>query len=701
VTRFDLLKNPGVYVTDDSSLENAGSGYVLVRDSDAVIDVSAGKALTLNVGTQTDNRSDTSGKGLVKMGGGEIVANRLLQHSGSTIVSNGTLSVGYTSSTRVGLGWKVAGGATLKVKGGCSLAVPSLELESGATLALPAANAAPLSATNEVSLSGVRLSLDGASDLSLGKAYPVLSSTGGFTGVSSVVTDGLPMLADGLEWVAVEEGGTLCAKVRAIVRTLDIPAGTVVSLSDIPPSIETVTGEGTVYCGATLPDASLGWTSADWKGTLVFEGLVSGNGTKDFNLAPYGNSLSRVLMRNCSIFYFSTTASFAGTLVLEGNDALRLGDNGYSDYYAVFGALEGDGTISAVSRHWQAYVFSMATNYTGSISIGAGNYGTSMNGRRIVFGVASSASDIPSQYASITVKPGATASIGGGATWQAYHGVEIGGTLLVKGAGSTLSCDTSAAMGLKLDDGATLQFETSDAKLAFAKAPQFAAGTVNVAFASGVAPTNGMFLATWPEGSAPAGDFAFADSALASRWTLEKAATGLVVEKAPLPAKVRASITVLNGDWVEDSFECDLPTAWATNYYPSLDTVDAVAAKYDETAANGARVWQCYMLGLDPTNSSSQVSLSMAVEGKKIHFTVQGLGETHALGGINVYWYMKTSTNLVTDASFSKTRESANGLSPAFSVHDMPDKPTGRESEPVADTLFYKISVSFVAETAL
>lgn len=695
--RLDWMYGTTISATADSSIvENGSDGYVWIRFADATVDVADGATLTLDVPITTGY--DTVNYGFVKTGGGELAANRPMSHTGATVISNGTLSVGYVSSTRVGLGWTVKNGATLKLKSGCALAVPTLALESGATLAVSATNAAPLSATNEVNLSGVRLLLDGASDLSLGKAYPVLSSTGGFTGVSGVVTDGLPMLADGLEWVAVEEGGTICAKVRATVRTLDIPAGTVVNLSDIPASIETVTGEGTVYCGATLPDASLGWTSVEWKGTIVLEGLVSGNGTKDFDLAPYGNSLSRVLMRNCSIFYFSTTASFAGTLVLDGNDALRLGDNGYSDYYAVFGALEGDGTISAVSRHWQAYVFNMATNYTGSISIGAGNYGTSMNGRRIVFGVASSASDIPSQYASITVKAGATASIGSNATWQAYHGVEIAGTLLVKGAGATLDCNASAAMGLKLDDGATLRFETADAKLAFAKAPQFSAGTVGVAFASGVAPTNGMVLATWPDGSAPAGGFAFSDTALAERWILSKTTTGLVVENAPLPATVKAAITIQyyeGGVPKEKTVDVELPTGWATNYYPSLDTVVAVAAKYDGIAENGARVWQCYMLGLDPTNAESGVSLSMTVGDGKIAFAVKGLGETHAISGVDVFWAMKTSTNLVTDADFTKTRESATGLSPTFTVHDMPDKPTNSSAAEPVDTLFYRLKATF------
>ena len=73
--------------------------------------------------------------------------------------------------------------------------------------------------------------------------------------------------------------------------------------------------------------------------------------------------------------------------------------------------------------------------------------------------------------------------------------------LIVKGANATLDCNTSAAMGLKLDDGATFRFDVTDASLVFVKAPQFASGTVNIAFASGVAPTNGMVLVRWPDGS--------------------------------------------------------------------------------------------------------------------------------------------------------------------------------------------------------
>ena len=140
-----------------------------------------------------------------------------------------------------------------------------------------------------------------------------------------------------------------------------------------------------------------------------------------------------------------------------------------------------------------------------------------------------------------------------------------------------------------------------------------------------------------------------------------------------------------------------LPTAWVTNYYPSLDTPEAVAAKYNETAANGATVWQCYMLGLDPTNAASTVSLSMTVAGNEIRFAVDGLGETHALDGIQVQWALNTSTNLVTDTEFSMRRDYSEGLVPAFPAHPMPDKPTASATQTV-DKLFYKLTVSFIAE---
>ena len=705
--RLDWMNGTTISATDDSSIvENGSGGYVLIRNADATVDVSAGATLTLDVPITTG--ANTANYGFVKTGGGELLANRSMSYTGATVISNGTVSIGYSLSTRVGLGWSVASGATLKLKDGCSLAVPTLTLESGATLALSATNAAPLSATNNVSVAGVTIELSNATNLSVGASYPLLTSEGGISGVENVDGTRLPALASGLEWQMVVVNDTLYAKVVAGVVQFVVARGETVNLSDIPATVTSVIGEGTIYCGAMLPDASLGWTNAYWRGTLVFEGLVAGGATQNFQFELYGNANSKILLRNCSISYLkNNNATFSGTLVLEqdndGHVALTTID-GYSGKYNIFGALEGNGAMSFATSQRQGYVFETATNYSGSISIDAKNNSGILGGRYIIFGTIASESELPANTnsATITVKPGATASIGGGATWFAYHGVDIAGTLLVKGANATLDCNASAAMGLKLGDGATLRFETADASLAFAKAPTFASGTNYIAFAGGVVPTNGMVLVRWPDGSAPAGDFVFADASVANEFALDKTSTGLVVKAAPLPAQVPVSITLRYwnddaGRFEDRAFDFNLPAAWATNYYPSLDTAEAVSAKYTDTAANGATVWQCYMLGLDPTNQASKVSLAMTVEGNTIRFAVNGLGETHAIAGIGVNWAMKTSTNLVTDAGFTKTRETANGLSPTFADHPMPDKPTPYASD-TSGTLFYKVNVSFVAE---
>ena len=388
-----------------------------------------------------------------------------------------------------------------------------------------------------------------------------------------------------------------------------------------------------------------------------------------------------------------------GTLLLDGGTAFCTRD-GYSSTYNVFGALEGTGSMSFTGKPKQGYVFNVATNFYGSMEVAAALNGSVMEGRRVVFGEISEASGLPSQSATITVKAGAEASIGSNATWNAHHGVEVAGTLIVKGAWSTLDCNDGAAMGLELADGSTLRFDAADAKLTFAKAPHLAAGaTSHVAFAAGVSPHAGMVLAAWPEGAAPAGEFAFADAEVSKDWALSKTATGLVVKRAPLPDNVSARITVRhwNGSaYVDEALPFDLPTGWVTNYFPSLDSRDAVAAKYGETAANGAAVWQCYMLGLDPTNAESRVSLAMTVVGGKLRFAVEGLGETHEIAGISVSWSLKTSTDLASDPGFSNSREYKTGLPPIFDEHPIPDVP--KMGAQTVDTLFYKVTATFVAD---
>ena len=225
--RLDLMNNPGVYVTDSSSVEDIYGGYILIRDSDASIDVAAGKTLTLGLGTRTDGRSDTAGHGMVKRGGGTLAANVELRHSGVTDVKEGVFAVGYSSGGTYGLGWAVADGATLRIASGCSLSVPSLALAGGATLEVPAASSAPVSAAGQVDLSGVRLALCGVVDLAEGRSYPILAA-GGFAGVSDAESSGLPELPAGLKWHVEESGGTLFVRI--------VPTG------ERPPSVDILVG---------------------------------------------------------------------------------------------------------------------------------------------------------------------------------------------------------------------------------------------------------------------------------------------------------------------------------------------------------------------------------------------------------------------------------------------------------------------------
>lgn len=668
--RLDWMYGTTISATADSSISmNGGDGYVWIRFADATVDVSDGATLTLDVPITTGY--NTKDFGFVKTGRGELLANKTLSHTGATVVSNGTLSVGYVSSARVGLGWTVKNGATLKVKGGCALAVPALALEGGATLTLPATNTAPLSATNEVSLSGVRLSLDGADDLSGGKSYPVLSSTGGFAGVSGIVTDDLPELAAGNVWEPEVEGETLYVKVAE--RVLDIPMGETVILSDVPSTVMSVTGEGTLLCnGSGITSDRLaalrGYVAnGRWNGTVAFTNYAATTLALDW----YGGASSTVRLTGVSGYpgasgntniYFHTTVELADGA--DGKPAWTL-NNGFSSDCTFIDRMRGDGTFKSTlspSRTYirQGLVVADASGFTGSLDI---------VGTQFTFGSTARKND-SSQTGTIYVDTGY--AVTNAASWKA-DGLVVNGELVKKG---TLTIANSVVFG----DGASFVVDSLPASGAVLTSKAI---TTNGVLSVAVMNDSRSYIATIVDNG---------DSTVS-----------LVFEKAPLPANVNASITVRYwGDdgWEDRKLAFDLPTAWIANYYPTLETVEAVAAKYDEDAANGAKVWQCYMLGLDPTDAASNVSLSMSVVGNEIRFAVEGLGETRALDGIKVYWYMKTSTNLVSDASFSKTRDSAQGLSPKFSAHPMPDKPTSA-SAATADTLFYKISVSFVAETAL
>ena len=330
--------------------------------------------------------------------------------------------------------------------------------------------------------------------------------------------------------------------------------------------------------------------------------------------------------------------------------------------------MRGDGTLKSTlspssTYVRQGFVVADASGFTGSLDI---------VGTQFTFGSTARNND-SSQTGTIYVDAGY--SVTNAASWKA-PGLVVNGELVKKG---TLTIANSVVFG----NGASFVVDSLSAG--------------GVVLTSKAITTNGVLSVR------VMGDNR---SYVANVVDNGDSTVSLVFEKAPLPAKVRASITARywgDGGWEDRKLNFELPTAWITNYYPTLETVEAVAAKYDEAAANGAKVWQCYMLGLDPTDAASAVSLSMTVVGNEIRFAVEGLGETHALDGIEVQWRMKTSTNLVADAAFSNAREYKTGLSPVFGTHSIPDTPTDPNvdsSAKPADALFYKITVTFVAEDA-
>ena len=420
--------------------------------------------------------------------------------------------------------------------------------------------------------------------------------------------------------------------VDGISTVLNIPYGTSTNLSDVGSDIETITGDGTLVCDATLPTKGYGLTSETWTGTVAFRNFNNENVAKDFQAEKYGNAQSKVQFTNCKIPYLkNNNATFAGTVVLDGDSALTVKD-GYSDSYSIFGALEGNGTMTFLGNPKQWYVFNTATNFTGSIDVQHGWYGGNVaQGRRVVFGTTASTQDLPTQSASITVKSGAEAAIGANATWYAYHGVEIAGTLVVKGADATLSCHSAGAMGVKLTGGATLRFDSADAVLTCLTNFSFSSGTVSVAFANGIMPYGRQVLVRWPDGSpAPAGDFAFADSTLAANWDLCKTSTGLVV-KPKNRFDVPGTDSYIEYDSALESWLDD------ENFWMYEDVM-TWQEFMEERGTNGYLNWQNYILGLSASDPLAKIraTISFDSQGNVVISVADSIPRAPTVAGVNV-----------------------------------------------------------------
>ena len=359
--RLDLMGNPGVYARDDSSIENNGGGYILIRDSDSEINVSEGKSLTLNVGTQTDNRSDTSGWGMIKRGKGTIAANAELKHSGVTDIEEGTIEVGYSSgSTAYGLGWIVASNSTLRVKSGCTLKVPLLTLDPTSIISLPAATSAPLVVNGNVDLTDVRISIQAGGDLSLGASYPLVSATGDMSGVKSLVRESWPKPGTGLGWKVMVVNGTLTASIVNAANadpTLDF----ITNISDLRPALPsdaTMTDAG----GLKLASSPIAFDNLNEIAVSITLDVTLGEPTAEERTIcswKIGNNIVRCVLTNGVIdCFYDNSSHFANSAqsikLSPGRHTINIGYKSLSDdtYGGTFVYADGQLAYRAAALRW-------------------------------------------------------------------------------------------------------------------------------------------------------------------------------------------------------------------------------------------------------------------------------------------------------------------------------------------------------------
>ena len=424
-----------------------------------------------------------------------------------------------------------------------------------------------------------------------------------------------------------------------------------------------VTGGGTTVFRSLDSANSLIWTSGAWTGTVALTNVSA----KTLAIDAYGNANSTVRLTGVSGYPGSsgnTNITFGTTVELvDGADGSRAWtiDNGYSSDTTTIYALKGSGTLKTTKSPSGTYIAQGitvrdASGFTGSLDI---------VGTQLTFG---STIRKGGSMTSGAIYVDAGQSVTNFASWSVSNLV-VNGELVKKG---TLSVPTSVTFG----DGASFVVDALPAD--------------GVVLASGAITTNGALSVS-----------VLGDANPYVTEVVDNGATkALVVRLAPLPETVTAAISLRyfgEDGWEDRVVNVELPSAWVKSHYPALDTAAAVAAKYGDTAANGAAVWQCYMLGLDPTDADSDVSLSMTCEGGKLRFSVEGLGETHEIDGVVVRWYLKTTTDLTAGLGFPNMRETTTGLSPEFAEHDIPDSPRFDSSDK-SDCLFYKLSVSFVSE---
>lgn len=419
---------------------------------------------------------------------------------------------------------------------------------------------------------------------------------------------------------------------------LRIGEGESVNLGDVGETIDSIVGTGELVCDGSFPAAKYGFTNDTWHGTVALKNL-SGDQTKNTTFMLYGNAASKISLENCKLLYLDNiNSAFPGTLELAGAGTAFSTSDGYSGKYNVFGALEGTGSMSFTGAPTQGYVFEAATNFTGSISV---------EGRRVVFGSVASASDLPANGGTITIKAGATASIGAAANWYAKNGIEIAGVLLVKGPDARLDCDGKSDLVLK--DGASLKFDSADASIVFGNKPKFDSGTVKIEFNENVKPPKSGRIVTWP--SKPGGNFT--SGIVGRKLIIDDLGISIAQERPPDEYRMDipgsdAYITLDSSlkSWMHSRGYPPEPDEFPEMVFDSWQ--DFMLGK---TAANGYSYWQCYALGLDKTWLSTN-TLNAKIQVKDGIATITTAENARDLDGVELWTTLYGSPSLVSPLPF-------------------------------------------------
>lgn len=109
------------------------------------------------------------------------------------------------------------------------------------------------------------------------------------------------------------------------------------------------------------------------------------------------------------------------------------------------------------------------------------------------------------------------------------------------------------------------------------------------------------------------------------------------------------------------SKETDIvPMSWLKDKYPEIgDSVEELEAKANETAANGHKVWECYLAGEDPTDANSKFAAEIVVgeEGKPSISWNPDLGEERTykiLGSTDLKTWVEIPEGHEADYNFFK-----------------------------------------------